>query len=126
AEWERHPKRPRFERPVRVALVHGHCHQKALWGGPSASGLVTRIYGPSRVRVLDSGCCGMAGSFGDDQRRSDVAQAIGELVLFPAARAMEEGDVLVAAGTSCRHQVGEGVGVRAMHPVELAAAMLAV
>lgn len=123
--WEAHPVRPRFNRPVGRAVVHGHCHQKALWGADSSAGLLRRIYGTAKVSVLDSGCCGMAGSFGYAASRYELSMRIGELVLLPAARALEEGDVLVAPGTSCRHQVHDGAGARAWHPVELAASLLA-
>jgi Fe-S oxidoreductase len=68
---------------------------------------------------LDAGCCGMAGSFGYAREHYEVSQAIGELKLLPAARALPPGAVLVAAGTSCRHQVVHFTGVRALHPAVL-------
>lgn len=123
--WDAHPTRPRFHRPAGRAVLHGHCHQKALWGADSSAALLRRIYGPAKVSVLDSGCCGMAGSFGYTADRYDLSMTIGELVLLPAARAMEDGDVLVAPGISCRHQIHDGAGVHTTHPVELAASLLA-
>jgi len=125
-EWERHPSRPEPSPSLRDAclgplLVHGHCHQKALWGAETTSRVLTRLYGP-RVRVLDSGCCGMAGAFGFDAARYDVSMRIGELSLLPAARANEAmGGTLAAPGTSCRHQALDGAGVHARHPIELVA-----
>ena len=78
--------------------------------------LLSRI--PSATVVdLDAGCCGMAGSFG--YSHYDVSQAVAERKLLPAARGMNEGDVLVAPGTSCRHQVSDLSGVKAVHPAML-------
>ena len=68
---------------------------------------------------LDAGCCGMAGSFGYTRDHYDVSRAIAERKLLPAARAMKDGAVLVAAGTSCRHQVADFAGVTAVHPAVL-------
>ncbi len=103
--------------PDRIVL-HGHCHQKSLGLVAPAKALLERIPG-SRVTDLDSGCCGMAGSFGYAQEHFDISQRIGERRLLPAARALESGNVLVAAGTSCRHQVHDFTGVRAQHPAVL-------
>ena len=86
--------------------------------------MLARAFGADRVRVLDTGCCGMAGSFGYTADRYELSMRIGDLALFPAVRAMGAGDVLVAPGTSCRHQVREGVGVEGEHPVRLLARML--
>lgn len=122
--WDQHPVRPQFHRPAGRAILHGHCHQKALWGVETSAGLLRRIYGPAKVAVLDTGCCGMAGSFGYTADRYELSMKIGELALLPAARTIEEGDTLVAPGTSCRHQIHDGAGVHAMHPVELAASLL--
>jgi Fe-S oxidoreductase len=68
---------------------------------------------------LDAGCCGMAGSFGYAREHFDVSRQIGERRLLPAARALDADSVLVAAGVSCRHQVHDLAGVRALHPAEL-------
>jgi len=73
---------------------------------------------------LDAGCCGMAGSFGYAKEHYEVSVAIGERKLLPAARKMEPGDVLVAAGISCRHQVEELASVQAVHPAVLIAELL--
>ena len=103
--------------PARVVL-HGHCHQKSLGLVQPAVSLLGRIPGAT-VTNLDSGCCGMAGSFGYGRTHFDVSRAIGERRLLPAARDLAEGDVLVAAGVSCRHQVHDFTGRRALHPAEL-------
>ena len=109
--------------PDRI-LLHGHCHQKSLGLVTPAKALLERIPG-TRVTDLDSGCCGMAGSFGYAQEHFDISRRIGERRLLPAARALESGNVLVAAGTSCRHQVHDFTGVRAQHPAVLLQSLLA-
>ena len=99
-------------------LLHGHCHQKAMGLLPPAKALLSRIPGASVVD-LDAGCCGMAGSFGYVRDHFEVSRAIGERQLLPAARAQEPDSVLVASGVSCRHQVEDFAGARALHPAEL-------
>ena len=105
-------------------LLHGHCHQKSLGLVGPAKALLDRIPG-ARVTDLDSGCCGMAGSFGYAREHFDVSRQIGERRLLPAARALGPSGVLVAAGTSCRHQVHDFAGVRAEHPAVLLQSLLA-
>ena len=98
--------------------LHGHCHQKAL---ASLKPTIQMLQLPTgyRVRLIPSGCCGMAGSFGYEAEHYDISMQIGELVLFPTLRA-EAADSLVAApGTSCRHQIADGTGRTALHPVEI-------
>jgi FAD/FMN-containing dehydrogenase/Fe-S oxidoreductase len=99
-------------------VLHGHCHQKSLGLVAPAKALLERIPG-TRVTDLDSGCCGMAGSFGYAREHFEISQQIGERRLLPAARALEPNSVLVAAGTSCRHQVHDFTGVHALHPAVL-------
>jgi Fe-S oxidoreductase len=103
--------------PARI-LLHGHCHQKAMGRLAAAKALLGRIPGATVVD-LDAGCCGMAGSFGYSRKHFEVSRAIGERRLFPAARSLRDGEVLVASGTSCRHQVADFTGVRALHAAEL-------
>ena len=103
--------------PTQVVL-HGHCHQRSLGLVTPARALLARIPG-ARLTELDAGCCGMAGSFGYAREHFDLSRQIAERRLLPAARALEPGGVLVAAGTSCRHQVHDFTGVRASHPAEL-------
>jgi Fe-S oxidoreductase len=104
-------------------LLHGHCHQKALWGAETSAGALRRVAGENVV-VLDTGCCGMAGSFGYDADKYDLSMKIGELVLFPAVRAAKADAIIVAPGTSCRHQIRDGTGREALHPIEVIAMAL--
>ena len=104
-------------------LLHGHCHQKSLGLVAPARSLLERIPG-ARVTDLDAGCCGMAGSFGYAREHFEISQRIGERRLLPAARALRPGNVLAAAGTSCRHQVHDFTGVRAQHPAVLLQSLL--
>jgi len=71
------------------------------------------------VHMIASGCCGMAGSFGYEKEHYDLSMRVGELVLFPTVRKQPEEVLIAAAGTSCRHQVKDGTGRKALHPVEI-------
>ncbi len=71
------------------------------------------------VSVIPSGCCGMAGSFGYEKEHYDVSMKIGELVLFPTVRNQSADTIIAAPGTSCRHQIKDGTGRHALHPVEV-------
>ncbi len=125
-DWDRHPVPPLVSTEAAAAasvILHGHCHQKALWGTETSSRLLRRLVG-DRVRVLDSGCCGMAGSFGFTAERYDLSMKIGELSLLPAARAASVDTTLCAPGTSCRHQIHDGAARHAIHPIELAERLL--
>jgi len=105
-----------FEASAGNILIHGHCHQKALY---STKGLKT-IFGKTggMVKEIPSGCCGMAGSFGYEKEHYDVSKKIGEEILFPAIRAMKDGTVVIANGFSCRHQIEHFTGVKPKHWVE--------
>ena len=123
ARWDDHPVPPRPMPPGNeTVLLHGHCHQKALWGVESSASLLGRLTG-EHLQVLDTGCCGMAGSFGFTPDHYDLSMAIGEADLLPAIRAQPEA-IIAAPGTSCRHQVIDGTGRRAVHPIEIAARLL--
>lgn len=102
--------------------LHGHCHQKSLIGVGKCAEMLRLIPGV-KVNVIPSGCCGMAGSFGYEKEHYETSKAIGEMVLFPTVRkatADKEKNVLVAApGTSCRQQILDGTGVKALHPIEI-------
>jgi Fe-S oxidoreductase len=98
-------------------VLHGHCHQKALLG-VSASAPLLRLVPGLEVKVLDAGCCGMAGSFGFEQGHYDVSVKIANLALLPAL-AKEAEATVVAPGTSCRHQVHDLAGRRALHPLQV-------
>jgi Fe-S oxidoreductase/FAD/FMN-containing dehydrogenase len=110
------------EAPLAIKL-HGHCYQKALTG---LGNVVKSLSIPKNyhVDIIPSGCCGMAGSFGYEKEHYEVSMKIGELVLFPAVRALSPETVVVAPGTSCRHQVKDGTGRKALHPVEVLYAAL--
>ena len=71
------------------------------------------------MTLLDTGCCGMAGAFGFEKEHFELSMKVGELVLFPAVRAADEPTLICASGTSCRHQILDGTGKRALHPVEI-------
>ena len=99
-------------------VLHGHCHQKALVGTePSIKCLSL----PANYEVfeIDSGCCGMAGSFGYEVEHYDLSMKMGERRLFPAVREAESGAIIVAAGASCRQQILHGTGRSALHPAEV-------
>ena len=104
-------------------LLHGHCHQKSMGLVPPAQALLSRIPGAT-VIDLDAGCCGMAGSFGYTRDHFDVSRAIGERKLFPAIRQRKPGTVIVAGGTSCRHQIAQFTGAEAVHPAVLLQSLL--
>jgi Fe-S oxidoreductase len=121
ADRDRVPALPVRERAVRV-LLHGHCHQKALVGAACSAEALERIPG-LEVRTLDSGCCGMAGSFGYETGHYEVSEALARRVLLPAADA-DRSALLAAPGFSCRSQVKDLAGVTALHPVEILAEAL--
>lgn len=98
-------------------LLHGHCHQKALVGMSDTLKLLSEIPAADTT-LVDSGCCGMAGSFGYEHY--DLSLKIGERVLFPAVRSAPDATVL-APGFSCRHQIEHGTGRKALHPIEFVA-----
>ncbi|MEO1225578.1 MAG: FAD-linked oxidase C-terminal domain-containing protein [Pseudomonadota bacterium] len=100
------------------AWLHGHCHQKAANVMASVVSLLGAV--PDlKVRQIDSSCCGMAGSFGYQAETAEVSRAMGELSLLPAVRAAGTSDWIVANGTSCRHQIADGSGRRAVHVATL-------
>lgn len=108
---------------ARVAHLHGHCHQKALGAFQPVAELLRRV--PNlEVKVIESACCGMAGAFGYDAARIDVSKAMAELTLLPAVRLAAADDLIVADGTSCRHQISDGSGRTARHVVEVLAEAL--
>jgi Fe-S oxidoreductase len=102
-------------------LLHGHCHQKSMGMLGATKALLSRIPSVSVVD-LDAGCCGMAGSFG--YTHYDVSVAIANRKLIPAVSAMKPGEVLVAPGSSCRRQVEDLAGVKAVHPATLVRGLL--
>lgn len=111
-------KKSVFTIEEKLIKLHGHCHQKSI-----ASIVPTKrmLSFPTnfKVETIPSGCCGMAGSFGYEKEHYDISMQIGELVLFPTVRSQAEEVVIAAPGTSCRHQIKDGTGRIAMHPVEI-------
>ena len=107
-----------FTKEKRNIKLHGHCQQKAL---SSVAPSVKLLSLPENytVETIPSGCCGMAGSFGFEKEHYDLSMQIGELVLFPAVRKQTEETIIAAPGTSCRHQIKDGTGRKAKHPVEI-------
>jgi Fe-S oxidoreductase len=105
------------------ALVHGHCHQKAFDAVRPVQTVLGWIPG-LKVSVIESSCCGMAGSFGYEAEHYDVSQAMGELSLFPAVRNAVSDTLLVADGTSCRHQIQDGTAKSAQHVARVLASSL--
>jgi Fe-S oxidoreductase len=107
-----------FTKEARQVQLHGHCQQKAL---STVAGSVKLLSLPENyaVKVIPSGCCGMAGSFGYEKEHYDLSQKIGELVLLPTVRSQPAEVIIAAPGTSCRHQIKDGTGRKALHPVEI-------
>jgi FAD/FMN-containing dehydrogenase/Fe-S oxidoreductase len=108
-------------RPVRC-LIHGHCHQKTLRGVNGTVAALKMVPDVNPIPI-DAGCCGMAGSFGFEKEHYDLSVSIANLALLPALRA-EPDSLVVAPGTSCRHQIRDLTGRRAMHPLEVIAEQL--
>ncbi|MBK8702352.1 MAG: FAD-binding protein [Saprospiraceae bacterium] len=105
------------DEPRRV-LLHAHCHQKAL-SDAGASAFALSLPANYSVQLIAAGCCGMAGSFGYEKEHYDVSMSIGELALLPAVRQAATDAIIAAPGTSCRHQIFDGTGRKALHPVEV-------
>ena len=115
--------RPPTDEDEARLLVHGHCHSRALTGDAGLDRLLG-VLPQTRVERVDAGCCGMAGSFGYEPEHHELSMAIGAQRLFPAIRALGDAGTVVAAGTSCRHQIRDGTGRGALHPAEVLAARL--
>lgn len=107
-----------FSSEQKTIVLHGHCQQKAV-GSLEASVKMLSLPRNFKVRTIPSGCCGMAGSFGFEKEHYDVSMQIGELVLFPTVRKQSADTIVAAPGTSCRHQIKDGTGRRALHTVEI-------
>jgi FAD/FMN-containing dehydrogenase/Fe-S oxidoreductase len=107
-----------FNTEERRLKLHGHCQQKSI-ASTDSTRMVLSIPENYSVEEIPSGCCGMAGSFGYEKEHYELAMKVGELVLFPAVRKAEKETIVVAPGTSCRHQIMDGTDRRALHPVEV-------
>ena len=111
-------------RPLgRKAYLHGHCHQKAFGAMPAIE-TALRLIPDLDLTVIESSCCGMAGAFGYDAETIDISIAMGEVSLLPAVREAPKDALIVADGTSCRHQIHDGTGRDAIHVAELLASAL--
>jgi FAD/FMN-containing dehydrogenase/Fe-S oxidoreductase len=108
----------KFTDKTEKIIFHGHCHQKAL-SSVSFSQKIMQIPANYSVEVLNTGCCGMSGSFCYEEDKYDVSMQIGELVLFPAVRNKAKETIIAATGTSCRHQIKDGTKENSLHPVEI-------
>jgi Fe-S oxidoreductase len=106
------------------ALVHGHCHQKAF-GAMGALERTLRLVPGLNLSTVESSCCGMAGSFGYEAEHYEVSMRMAEQALLPAMRQASPYTSAVAGGFSCRHQIADGAGRQALHPVRLLAQALA-
>ncbi|HEY2007365.1 MAG TPA: FAD-binding and (Fe-S)-binding domain-containing protein [Rhizomicrobium sp.] len=115
--------KPVFKPAIRKALLHGHCHQKAF-GAMGAVEATLNLIPDLKLEKIESSCCGMAGAFGYQAETAEISRAMGELSLLPAARAADADTVLVADGTSCRHQIEDGAHRKAVHVASLLAAHL--
>ncbi len=111
-------KKEQFTSATKHISFHGHCHQKSL-ASTAPTLFVLSFPENYLVEEIPSGCCGMAGSFGFEKEHYALSMKVGELVLFPAVRKAEAGTVIAAPGTSCRHQIKDGTGRKAQHPVEI-------
>jgi FAD/FMN-containing dehydrogenase/Fe-S oxidoreductase len=110
--------REEFTNEGREILLHGHCHQKSL-ASVSPTLFVLNFPENYTCKEIPSGCCGMAGAFGFEKEHFELSMKVGELVLFPAVRAAAADTTICAPGTSCRHQILDGTGKKALHPVEI-------
>ncbi len=114
----------RFDEQPRRALFHGHCQQKAVFGTADTH-TVLKLIPNCTVEEVESGCCGMAGSFGYEKEHYDLSVELCEMALAPAVRAALPDTIIVAMGTSCREQILDTTGRRALHPIEVLAEALA-
>lgn len=115
---EKHITSDGFNKESKAILLHGHCHQKAL-SSTNSTKKVLSLPLNYIVNEIPSGCCGMAGSFGYEGEHFDLSQKIGNQVLFPAIQKANENTILVANGTSCRHQILDKFDRAVKHSVEV-------
>ena len=107
-----------FSDAPQLIKVHGHCHQKAL-SSMTPTKKILSLPANYTVHMINSGCCGMAGSFGYEEEHYELSMQVAELVLLPTVRQQPKEVIIAAAGTSCRHQIKDGTGRIALHPVEV-------
>ncbi len=116
-----HISKSQFHLQSKTIALHTHCYQKVL-SDAKYSLFILGFPENYTVTEINAGCCGMAGSFGYEKEHYEVSQKVAELVLFPAIRNLKEETLIAAAGTSCRHQIKDGLHKTALHPVEILAA----
>ncbi|WP_299359806.1 FAD-binding and (Fe-S)-binding domain-containing protein [uncultured Paracoccus sp.] len=107
-----------FRSPAARVLLHGHCHQKAMDVMPAIHKALA-LLPDTAVEMVETSCCGMAGAFGYGVDTEEISRRMGELSLFPAIRAEASETIIVADGTSCRHQIADGTGRAALHVARL-------
>jgi len=107
-----------FKKEQKTLKIHGHCHQKAL-SSTHATFSILNIPENYKVTIMNTGCCGMAGSFGYEKEHYKVSMQVGEDTLFPKVRNCSSDTEIVAAGTSCRHQIYDGTKRIAKHPITI-------
>jgi len=107
-----------FTTETKTIMLHGHCHQKALSSTSHTETLLSLPVNYS-VNTINSGCCGMAGSFGYEKEHYELSQQIGEMVVFPEVNKAKASHIIAASGTSCRHQIKDGTRREAQHPIEI-------
>lgn len=107
-----------FNKEAKTVKIHNHCHQKAL-SNQKVTFDILNIPENYTVSIISSGCCGMAGSFGYEKEHYKISMQIGELKLFPSVRKSGEDVIIAANGTSCRHQIHDGTGRTALHPISI-------
>lgn len=112
-----------FHSAPQTILFHGHCHQKALSSNKFSVRMMS-IPAQTTIQEIDCGCCGMAGAFGYEKEHYELSMAIGELSLFPAIRSAGSDTTIAASGTSCRVQIHDGTGRKAMHPIDVLFSMI--
>ena len=111
-------KKDQFTDASQSIKLHGHCHQKSL----ASTGPTKEMLGLAKnyeITEIKSGCCGMAGAFGYEKEHYELSMKVGELVLFPEVRKADKFTIISAPGTSCRHQIKDGTGRIALHPIEV-------
>ena len=107
-----------FSTKEKLLKIHGHCHQKAL-SSTHATFSILNIPQNYHPTIMNTGCCGMAGSFGYEKEHYKVSMQVGEDTLFPKIRNISDDIEIVASGTSCRHQIYDGTKRKAKHPITI-------
>jgi len=107
-----------FSDAEKTIKIHGHCHQKSL-STIEATFAMLNLPKNSSVTIYNSGCCGMAGSFGYEKEHYEISMQMGEDTLFPKIRSTNSEVLIAAAGTSCRHQIFDGTNRKSLHPVTI-------